>query len=1214
MPTTVTKTIGNATRDYTTIQAWADACPSNLVTVDQIWEGHLYPEGPGADGEWAYSSAAFVCSFGNVWCDATRYLKLRAAPGHAWYEHAQVNQRAFRYDRTMGVAVRHHTSNYYGCFATTASIRIHVDGIQMAKDNSIGSGVIWQNSSAGSYLRMTNCIGWSNTYTNLQVHSWYGVAINSLFYFDKDLTAISFVNAYEATSSAPTLVNCTIVCTGGSSTHAAVSNGYNTQSYIKNCAVFGFSDFVDTDANFDSTNSTHNATNLSSTGLGSSNQTSLTASSQFISVTTGAEDFRIRADGALDGNGTRAQTYTSDLDAMGRARSTSAPSIGAFEYSGVYEVVRTVEYTGADYTTQEAAYAAIPSNLTTLGVRWTIELGESASGNNQWGYSAFNVTQLSLGTSVTTSSTCYITLRPKAGKSFRDHADKLTNALRANNANGVAIEGTADYSGTVLAIDAPWTRVENMQFKVLFGTIAISVNAEDCTIKNTIAEQSNNNSNTVCIAFKNIGAQPYASGSRLINCVVIGNTPTITEATDLNGGRPIKFHSCTFVQAYVAARPGNGCFAYSNPYAAGNTLNGCAFFGYEYLYSPDGVGATSNHNATDLTWPNLGPASQDYYDGANWGANSLQSLALSSQFENATTGGSFDLRVKSGSALIGAGSPDSANDGVDILGQTRSGTAPTIGAFEYISPPGLPASSATVVSTASGTLTTGINLAGAAVGAATAQGWMVSKRGRNGPWGGNPWGMMRFQLTSSTPPAAALEGAASAVATAAAALQTSIALAGSASVIATALGDLKLQAALAGAAQGISTVAGAITAGILFAGAAGGIATATAPLSTGIQLAGAVAGISTASGGISTTITFAGSAQGIATAAAPLTAAIQMAGTAQNIATMAGALLAPAALEGASQSAASMAAALTAAIQLSGAATASATMVAPLTAQVQLAGAASGTATMAAGITAQIQLSAAALAAALMSASLSSSINLVGAAGAVATAAASLTTQPAGLAGSPASVATMAGALDAFINLLGQATSQATGQASLSASITMSGAALVQALATATLTTGTGISGAAAAAALASGTLSAQIMLAGQAIAASLASGPLTAQVLMQGVAAANSLMQSNLTATIRFNGSMLSQADAAGNLTANINLTGAMLAQAVAGAAVTTGIALQGAAGASSIASATLISTVLVTGTLRRRATYARLVAAEYSRHHNSYHSKDMSARYEDT
>jgi len=40
MPTTTVKVIGTS-GDYTTIQGWEDACPANIVTTDEIWEGQL---------------------------------------------------------------------------------------------------------------------------------------------------------------------------------------------------------------------------------------------------------------------------------------------------------------------------------------------------------------------------------------------------------------------------------------------------------------------------------------------------------------------------------------------------------------------------------------------------------------------------------------------------------------------------------------------------------------------------------------------------------------------------------------------------------------------------------------------------------------------------------------------------------------------------------------------------------------------------------------------------------------------------------------------------------------------------------------------------------------------------------------------------------------------------------------------------------------------
>ena len=40
MATTVVKTIGTG-GDYSTLQSWEDACPADLVSADQIWQGRV---------------------------------------------------------------------------------------------------------------------------------------------------------------------------------------------------------------------------------------------------------------------------------------------------------------------------------------------------------------------------------------------------------------------------------------------------------------------------------------------------------------------------------------------------------------------------------------------------------------------------------------------------------------------------------------------------------------------------------------------------------------------------------------------------------------------------------------------------------------------------------------------------------------------------------------------------------------------------------------------------------------------------------------------------------------------------------------------------------------------------------------------------------------------------------------------------------------------
>ena len=102
MTTTIVKSIGTAAgRDFTTIQAWADACPANLVTVDQVWEGQLYN-----DSEFVVSSSADAYKIDGKTTDATRFLRLTTGPGQSFTDNAGKLTSPLRYDATKGVGIR----------------------------------------------------------------------------------------------------------------------------------------------------------------------------------------------------------------------------------------------------------------------------------------------------------------------------------------------------------------------------------------------------------------------------------------------------------------------------------------------------------------------------------------------------------------------------------------------------------------------------------------------------------------------------------------------------------------------------------------------------------------------------------------------------------------------------------------------------------------------------------------------------------------------------------------------------------------------------------------------------------------------------------------------------------------------------------------------------------------------------------------------------
>jgi hypothetical protein len=144
--------------------------------------------------------------------------------------------------------------------------------------------------------------------------------VNSLFYNAGQAIVCPTDNSFYA---------CTLYTT---STTAPVINTTGVGATIYSCAFFG-GNAVSSSTSF--MTASNNATSQSSVGFGTSNQVSLTTVNQFENVTAGSEDFRVKTGAALINNGIRQQVYTNDLDIVGSARSTTTPTIGAWEFASV---------------------------------------------------------------------------------------------------------------------------------------------------------------------------------------------------------------------------------------------------------------------------------------------------------------------------------------------------------------------------------------------------------------------------------------------------------------------------------------------------------------------------------------------------------------------------------------------------------------------------------------------------------------------------------------------------------------------------------------------------------------------------------------------------------------------------------------------------------------------------------------------------------------
>lgn len=307
MATVVTSTIGSG-RDYSTLAAWEAAAPANLVTSDEVWEGLVYAEGGGTDGEWAIGTTLTI-SGSTV--DATRFKRLATASGESFADDAAPR---LRYDTAKGVAIR--ATGAYGNASpiTVSENYFEAEGLQL-KGNTIYAGLYVGGSLTG--IKVKRCILDQGTRAGNVVDfgsSGSGSTVENCV----------LITGSAASRSDPTYKNCTIFTDASSRT--LILTTYGSQALFTNCAVFGFT----TLGSGIKSSSSYNATNLSSF-TGSSNQTSLTASSQFENTTYGSSlDLRIKTGSALIDGGT--STGAPGADIIGTTRPQgSLYDVGAHE-------------------------------------------------------------------------------------------------------------------------------------------------------------------------------------------------------------------------------------------------------------------------------------------------------------------------------------------------------------------------------------------------------------------------------------------------------------------------------------------------------------------------------------------------------------------------------------------------------------------------------------------------------------------------------------------------------------------------------------------------------------------------------------------------------------------------------------------------------------------------------------------------------------------
>jgi len=311
MPTTITKSIGTSGRDYSTIQAWEDACPADLTAVDEIWRGECYN-----DSEFLSGGGALLLLDG-ITTDATRYIELTAASGQSFQDNGSVRSNALTYDQSKGAGLRN-TFNYTPNIEVRVS-NFHLSRLQMKTSGNVAQPIL-NTSGFGHIFKDLILLGTAGPDLN-------GTSYNvSMFLTSANTSLGGLILGGDATG-------CAVVRTSDRSaagTGITRIAGFYSAIILTSTTVFGFTTPCQA-AVFDTTNSSHNATEQASGLPGVSNQHSVSysATTPFTQAGVTGNDLRAIAATPLAGNGLLDATNAPN-DISGFAR-PAGPTIGAWQ-------------------------------------------------------------------------------------------------------------------------------------------------------------------------------------------------------------------------------------------------------------------------------------------------------------------------------------------------------------------------------------------------------------------------------------------------------------------------------------------------------------------------------------------------------------------------------------------------------------------------------------------------------------------------------------------------------------------------------------------------------------------------------------------------------------------------------------------------------------------------------------------------------------------
>lgn len=226
---TIVKTVGTASRDYTTWLTWAAALPANLVTDGNSQEGQGYNDAAFDDGQISISGHT---------TDPTHTITMTTGAGQSFRDNANVQTNALNYNQANGVAITRSV-------AASTAIVVGADYVSIKNlqiKHTVGYALKSTSGLATHHLTVDNCILVGGT-TSGSVYAFENgdVVRNSLMVRQAQGDANSSVIENNAVNPAVSIHFCDLVAPSDITAPAqGIFLDPGSSITTKNCAFFGF--------------------------------------------------------------------------------------------------------------------------------------------------------------------------------------------------------------------------------------------------------------------------------------------------------------------------------------------------------------------------------------------------------------------------------------------------------------------------------------------------------------------------------------------------------------------------------------------------------------------------------------------------------------------------------------------------------------------------------------------------------------------------------------------------------------------------------------------------------------------------------------------------------------------------------------------------------------------------------------------------------------